>query len=91
MEPIQYCKILYRLLIWKIARFVKNKFNVDIVIKSVGLFSAKDIVLRVNQLQTIVSSKDMIKKLIYGITISCRRFINSTINVFKRKQQQLFF
>nr|CAB3258519.1 UPF0378 protein KIAA0100-like [Phallusia mammillata] len=49
--------LLVRFSIWQVAKLVKSKFNVDVAIKSIGLFSANEITIRVNQLQTIEIDK----------------------------------
>ncbi|CAK8698010.1 unnamed protein product [Clavelina lepadiformis] len=46
-----------RMLLWQAARWVKAKFDVDIAIGSTGLFSASDVTVRVNQLQTVEIDK----------------------------------
>ncbi|XP_078495659.1 bridge-like lipid transfer protein family member 2 [Ciona intestinalis] len=49
--------LISKLFIWWVAKMIKNKFEIDVAVKSVGLFSAKDISIRVNQLQTIEIDK----------------------------------
>ena len=59
------------MLLWQAARWVKAKFDVDIAIGSTGLFSASDVTVRVNQLQTVVSLQYLYRELLLVKWIKC--------------------